>query len=294
MANLMEREKSDYSLEENCISKCERAFSTGSENKYGKLQAKKGRLRLRNKSVRIPYYDNGELKPERKESSEQKIESQKELIHSKRENNDQFSTVEPSSLLDSKFISIKKIQNLPISQDFKHKVVDIGRRFALKTLVFDLDSTLVYENEEGVFVKRPYVKEILNQLALNFEIIVLTASIQERAEKIIRILDPKQKIFRAAFFRDSCVRVGDQIIKDLRIFQDRKISDLILIDDDLTNSAYQINNFYPIPPFTGEEDDFHLVVLSQYLRTIQHSKDLRNDNRTHFRLEEKLSKIKLF
>ncbi len=47
-------------------------------------------------------------------------------------------------------------------------------------------------------------------------------------------------------------------IKDLRIFGNRELKDIIIIDNNATCFAYQIDNGIPIVPFYDDENDEEL------------------------------------
>jgi len=65
--------------------------------------------------------------------------------------------------------------------------------------------------------------------------VVFTASHQCYATKVIQHLDPEGKYIDHSFFREHCVNTEEGLyIKDLRIFEDRNLSDMVLID----NAAY--------------------------------------------------------
>jgi len=76
-------------------------------------------------------------------------------------------------------------------------------------------------------------------------------------------------------------------VKDLRIFINRKIENLIMVD----NSAYvfglNIDNGIPIIPFYDDPRDDELQLLENYLMKLI-SNDVRTTNRSSFRLNEYL------
>ena len=79
---------------------------------------------------------------------------------------------------------------------------------------------------------RPYAKECLRELSKYFEIIILTASHSCYAEKVIDYLDPERKYVDFTFSRDSCILTNEGVnIKDLRIFQKRDLSNMVLVDN---------------------------------------------------------------
>ena len=96
-----------------------------------------------------------------------------------------------------------------------------------KTIVFDLDETLVhciediYNNPVDKLIQvkfpngemataginiRPYAVECLKRAAELFQVVVFTASHAAYADIVLDLLDPTGEIFEMRLYRDSCVR----------------------------------------------------------------------------------------
>lgn len=105
-----------------------------------------------------------------------------------------------------------------------------------RTLVLDLDETLVHCSVEPtcksdftfpvtynsvdyqVYVKkRPYVDYFLESVSKEFEVIVFTASQQVYADRLLDYLDPQKKYFASRLFREACLDVFGNYIKDLTV-----------------------------------------------------------------------------
>lgn len=105
-----------------------------------------------------------------------------------------------------------------------------------RTLVLDLDETLVHCSVEPtsnsdftfpvtyntvnyqVYVKkRPYVDYFLESVSKEFEVIVFTASQQVYADRLLDYLDPQKKYFASRLFREACLDVYGNFIKDLTV-----------------------------------------------------------------------------
>jgi CTD small phosphatase-like protein 2 len=72
-----------------------------------------------------------------------------------------------------------------------------------------------------------------------FQVGVFTASHKSYADAILDFIDPENKLFSFRLYRDSCLKTPDgYYVKDLRIFQDRALSDLVLIDNSVYSFAY--------------------------------------------------------
>jgi CTD small phosphatase-like protein 2 len=87
--------------------------------------------------------------------------------------------------------------------------------------------------EAGVNI-RPYAKEVLKAANENYEVVVFTASHQCYADVVLDYLDPDHSLIHHRFYRDSCVVIQGVYIKDLRIFTNWDLKDILIID----NAAY--------------------------------------------------------
>jgi CTD small phosphatase-like protein 2 len=113
---------------------------------------------------------------------------------------------------------------------------------------------------------------------------VFTASEQEYADPIIDLLDPEGKYFSARFYRTSCVRTRepDFYVKDLRIFHERKLSDIVLVDNSVFSFAFQLDNGIPIVSYFDDARDEEMLHLKFYLQCLAEEGDVRFRNQDAF------------
>ncbi|OMJ84063.1 hypothetical protein SteCoe_14874 [Stentor coeruleus] len=200
-------------------------------------------------------------------------------------------TLPPVSLEQLK----EKRQNIPRRKGYENK----------KTLVFDLDETLVHCCEDinnsnpmiilpiifptgetvhaGINI-RPYALECLREVNKDFEVFVFTASHPCYANVVLDYLDPNKELIHQRFFRDSCVNMGGVFIKDLRIFANRSLKDLIIVDNAAYSFAYQIDNGIPIVSWHDDVYDKELYNLIDYVKILAKTDDIRDVNEKTFHL----------
>ena len=165
-----------------------------------------------------------------------------------------------------------------------------------KTLILDLDETLVhsafspfsrksdltltinFDGEDRLLyvLKRPYVEEFLNELSSFYEIIIFTASISEYANPLLDLLD-KKKCIKQRLFREHCTFDNGIYIKDLKIF-DRKINNMIIIDNNPLSYDNNVSNGIPILSWYEDTNDKELLKLIPILKYMSNNEvyDVRN------------------
>eukprot|EP01017_Pseudomicrothorax_dubius_P019686 TRINITY_DN2162_c0_g1_i12.p1 TRINITY_DN2162_c0_g1~~TRINITY_DN2162_c0_g1_i12.p1 ORF type:complete len:635 (-),score=73.90 TRINITY_DN2162_c0_g1_i12:103-2007(-) len=174
-----------------------------------------------------------------------------------------------------------------------------------KTIVFDLDETLIHCNESkelpsdvilpiafpsgeivdaGINI-RPFAIEMLKELSTLFEIIVFTASHGCYANVVLDYLDPAREIIHHRLFRETCVQTDEGIfVKDLRVIANRDLKNMCLVDNAAYSFAYQLDNGIPIVPFYDNHDDKELLHLTNYLKSLLLVEDVREVNRKAFKM----------
>ncbi|KAK8953245.1 hypothetical protein KSP40_PGU001928 [Platanthera guangdongensis] len=85
--------------------------------------------------------------------------------------------------------------------------------------------------DHTIYVRcRPFLKNFLERVATLFETIIFTASQSIYAEQLLNKLDPKRKLFRHRVFRESCVYVEGNYLKDLSVLG-RDLARVVIIDN---------------------------------------------------------------
>lgn len=175
------------------------------------------------------------------------------------------------------------------------------------TLVLDLDETLVHSTLEPcddadftfsvnfnledhkVYVRcRPYLKEFMERVAGLFEIIIFTASQSIYAEQLLNVLDPKRKVFRHRVYRESCVFLEGNYLKDLSVLG-RDLARVVMIDNSPQAFGFQVDNGIPIESWFDDRSDHELLSLLPFLESLIGVEDVRPLISKKFNLREKIA-----
>jgi len=167
-------------------------------------------------------------------------------------------------------------------------------------LVLDLDETLVHCTVEPVadadmvfpvefngmnyqvHVRcRPFLTEFLDAVSRKFEVVIFTASQQVYADKLLDKIDPEGKYIRHRMFRDSCLPVEGNYLKDLTVLG-RDLSKAVLVDNSPHAFGYQVDNGIPIESWFDDPKDKELLKLEKFLRTLHGVEDVRDVVRKTF------------
>eukprot|EP01033_Poteriospumella_lacustris_P007138 gene7138-5136_t len=134
----------------------------------------------------------------------------------------------------------------------------------LKTLVLDLDETLV---------------------------VLFTASQRVYADVLLDKLDPKRQYIKYRLFREACLVVEGNYLKDLTVLN-RDLSQTMLVDNSPYAYSYQTSNGIPIESWYDDPNDTELLKLIGFLRRVQSADDVRPIIRNHFKTHELIARAR--
>ncbi len=187
-----------------------------------------------------------------------------------------------------------------------------------KVVLLDLDETLIHgdfqeeylndidhpydkiikftsldEQEEvsvGIFIRNG-VQKFLEEISKIFDIGIFTASSKDYADAVINYLDPNNEFIKFRLYRNSCIKVNNISIKDLRIIG-VDLKNIVLIDNNMYSFANQLGNGILINSFYYDKNDYDLFSVMSYLLTyIAPTDDVRKINEMFFHFEDILKQL---
>ena len=162
-----------------------------------------------------------------------------------------------------------------------------------KTLIFDLDETLVHsalkpfsiksdlvlsipfeDKTQTVHVlKRPNVDKFLEKVSKLYEVVIFTAGIQNYASPLLNKLDPN-KYISYRLYREHCTQCNKLYIKDLNAIG-RELKDTIIIDNNPISYAFNKDNGIPILTWMTNQNDDELMKMIPLLEMLSTVEDVR-------------------
>ncbi|KAF2273240.1 uncharacterized protein EI97DRAFT_436296 [Westerdykella ornata] len=174
-----------------------------------------------------------------------------------------------------------------------------------KTLVLDLDETLIHSTAHGgryttgrmvevkapsigpdgrtigppvpvlYYVhKRPHCDEFLKKVSRWYNLIIFTASIQEYADPVIDWLETERKYFAGRYYRNDCIKRGELYIKDIAKVEP-DLSKVMIIDNTPFCYVFHEDNAIPIVGWLSDPTDRELLHLIPLLEGLQYVTDVR-------------------
>lgn len=207
------------------------------------------------------------------------------------ETSDDIDLKSPTSPLSSK-ITLSRHLAFPKTV-FPQMLVNSDLR---KTLILDLDETLVHSLSRGARMsnghmieikladqvatlysvhKRPYCDHFLKQVSAWFNLVIFTASVKEYADPVIDWLESERKYFAKRYYRNHCtLREGQGYIKDLSSV-DKNLSHMIIIDNSPISYAWHESNAITVEGWINDASDTDLLNLIPLLKSLRYTTDVR-------------------
>ncbi|KAG0042814.1 Nuclear envelope morphology protein 1 [Gryganskiella cystojenkinii] len=163
-----------------------------------------------------------------------------------------------------------------------------------KTLVLDLDETLIHSTSRGsrsqgymveVLVdrhaclyyvyKRPHVDYFLKKVSEWYKLVIFTASMAEYADPVIDWLDQNKTLFEKRYFRQACFLRNGSYLKDLTVI-DPDLSSVCLLDNSPMSYSLNKENGIPIDSWIDDPNDEALLDLLPFLDALRFTEDVRS------------------
>ncbi len=197
---------------------------------------------------------------------------------------------EASDLFNADELAIIRYLRQPKPEELKSHEVRLGEKTKRYTLFLDLDETLVYSHHVSggsLSIKvRPLADRLLAQLSVLYEIVIFTASEEEYAQEVARLLDPNQTWISRVLSRRHCIPVACGLyVKDLRVVTDRKLDEMLIADNSIVCFAFQPGNGIPVYPYDGSDcEDQELGYLATYLQGLYEAQNIVATNKANIGL----------
>lgn len=116
-----------------------------------------------------------------------------------------------------------------------------------------------------------------------YDIICYTASIKQYADEVLDYIEGDERFFSRRLYRNNCIKtqMGDEScwVKDLRIFNKVDLKDVVIVDNSILSFANHLDNGIPILPYYDNKNDRELEILTNYLKHLASTIDLRLENK---------------
>ncbi|KAI9801361.1 MAG: hypothetical protein M1825_003340 [Sarcosagium campestre] len=180
-------------------------------------------------------------------------------------------------------------------------------QLAQKTLILDLDETLIHSLAKGgrmstghmvevklnapvglgggvalapqhpilYYVhKRPHCDDFLRKVSKWYNLVVFTASVQEYADPVIDWLEQDRKYFSERLYRQHCTFRGGNYIKDISCVEP-DLSKVMIVDNSPSSYVFHEDNAVPIEGWINDPTDNDLLHLIPLLEALQYVTDVR-------------------
>ena len=201
-----------------------------------------------------------------------------------------ISVFDSQSSFDSKVFEIK--ESISKSLNFTNKPL----------LILDLDETLIHSDLECKFVAhdeyietesgiipiniRPNLYEFLDFCAVNFDLVIYTASCADYADPILDYIEKNKKYFMKRFYREHCILYRNLYLKDLSVFN-KPLNQVLIVDNCIFSFAYYLSNGVLITSFYNDVEDLDLLSLIEFFKSsIINTPDVRVELESTFEFKK--------
>ncbi|KRX35211.1 CTD small phosphatase-like protein [Trichinella murrelli] len=154
------------------------------------------------------------------------------------------------------------------------------------TVVFDLDSTLIYSTKKKQFTHqeffdpirhyvaiRPHCREVLQSVGEVANMMVYSAGTPKYVHHIVQLLDPEKNLFKKVLNRNNCKLKNNVFVKDLRK-TGCMLKRTVWIDDLEESYPFQPYNGIVIKPWIGDPEDNEMTEALKVIMQLTKEKNV--------------------
>lgn len=162
-------------------------------------------------------------------------------------------------------------------------------------LILDLDETLIHATEKKLEIepdfqyaeyyvyKRPNLVEFLTEMSQYFKLAIWSSADDKYVNDVVELIKPTELELEFVWARSRCtVRRHyelDKYIYEKRLKKVKKqgfrLEKSLIVDDSPEKTRDNFGNAIYVLPFEGNQNDNELILLSQFLKKIKDSENVR-------------------
>ncbi|KAB1160484.1 HAD family hydrolase [Tenacibaculum aiptasiae] len=162
-------------------------------------------------------------------------------------------------------------------------------------LILDLDETLIHATETKLEIdsdfqyvqyyvyKRPNLMKFLTEMNKYFKLAIWSSADDKYVNDIVKLIKPAEIEFEFVWARSRCTPRRDyqldKYVHEKRLKkvkkQGFKLEKTLIVDDSPKKTRDNFGNAIYILPFEGNQKDNELNLLSEFLKTIKESENVR-------------------
>jgi TFIIF-interacting CTD phosphatase-like protein len=162
-------------------------------------------------------------------------------------------------------------------------------------LILDLDETLIHATEKKLDIesdfqyaeyyvyKRPNLIEFLTEMNQYFKLAVWSSADDNYVDDVVELIKPTEIEFEFVWARSRCTTRRDYeldtYVREKRLKKVKKqgfrLEKSLIVDDSPEKTRDNFGNAIYVLPFEGDQNDNELNLLSEFLKTIKDSENVR-------------------
>lgn len=101
-------------------------------------------------------------------------------------------------------------------------------------------------------------------------------------------MDPEHKYIAHRLYRDSCISKDGRYLKDLRVFKNRDLRKIVIVDNSIVCFSSNLSNGIYVPSYFGQRNDNSLLGIIELLKKIANCSNVQEE------LDKRLGLKKLY